>query len=74
MRVIFVRQFFHLTTYFFSATDVKNILAELLVADEPVANTQEKSLLAFILERIRGEVLVIPRLLLVTGPVDRECT
>ena len=32
-------------------------------------NTQEMSLLAFLLERIRGEVLVIPRLLPVTVPV-----
>ena len=32
-------------------------------------NTQEISLLAFLLERIRGEVLVIPRLLPVTVPV-----
>ena len=69
MRVIFVRQFVHLTTYFFSATDVKHILAELLITDEPVVNTQEISLLAFLLERIRDEVLVIPFFLPVAVPV-----
>ena len=69
MRVVFVRQFFHLTTYFFIATDVKHILAELLVADEPVVDTQEVLLLAFLLERIRDVVLVIPWLLPVTVPV-----
>ena len=69
MRVVFVRQFVQLTTYFFSATDVKHILAELLVPDEPVVDTQEELLLAFLLERIRDEVLVIPWLLPVTVPV-----
>ena len=69
VRVVFVRQFVHLTTYFFSTTDVKHVLAELLVSDEPVVDTQEMSLLAFLLERIRGEVLVIPWLLPVTVPV-----
>ena len=69
MRVVFVRQFVHLTTYFFSATDVKHILAELLVANEPVVDTQEVLLLAFLLERIRDVVLVIPWLLPVTVPV-----
>ena len=69
MRVVFVRQFVHLTTYFFSATDVKHILAELLVADEPVVDTQEILLLAFLLERIRDVVLLIPWLLSVTVPV-----
>ena len=70
MRVVFVRQFVHLTTHFFSATDVKYILAELLVANEPVADTQEVLLLAFLLERIRDVVLVIPWLLPVTVPVE----
>ena len=69
VRVVFVRQFVHLTTYFFSATDVKHVLAELLVSDEPVVDTQEELLLAFLLERIRDEVLVIPWLLPVTVPV-----
>ena len=69
MRVVFVRQFVYLTAYFFRATDVKHILAELLVADEPVVDTQEMSLLAFLLERIRDEILVIPWLLPVTVPV-----
>ena len=69
VRVVFVRQFVHLTTYFFSATDIKHIFAELLVADEPVVDTQEELLLAFLLERIRDEVLVSPWLLPVTVPV-----
>ena len=68
MRVVFVRQFVHLTTNLFSAADVIHILAELLIEDEPVVNTQEISLLAFLLERVRGEVLVIPCLLPVTVP------
>ena len=53
VRVVFIRQFVHLTTHFFRATDVKHILAELLVADEPIVDTQEELLLAFLLERIR---------------------
>ena len=69
VRVVFVRQFVHLTTYFFIAANVNHVLAELLITDEPVVNTQEISLLAFLLERIRGGVLVIPRLLPVTVPV-----
>ena len=69
VRVVFVRQLVHLTTYFFIATDVKHILAELRVADEPVVDTQEVLLLAFLLERIRDVVLVIPWLLSVTVPV-----
>ena len=69
VRVVFVRQFVHLTTYFFSATDVKHVLAELLVSDEPVVDTQVELLLAFLLERIRDVVLVIPWLLPVTVPV-----
>ena len=36
MRVVFVRQFVHLTTYFFIAANVNHVLAELLVTDEPV--------------------------------------
>ena len=60
VRVVFVRQFVHLTTYFFTATDVKHVLAELLVLDEPVMDTQVELLLAFLLERIRDVVLVIP--------------
>ena len=88
VRVILVRQCVHLTTYFFSATQFNHILAELLITDESVVNTQEMSLLSFLLERIRSEVLVIPRLLPVTVPVgspfldvvngksrgDQECT
>ena len=69
MRVVFVRQFVHLTTHFFSATGVKNVFVEFLVADEAVVDTQEELLLAFLLERIRDEVLVIPWLLPITVPV-----
>ena len=49
------------------AANVKHVLAELLITDEPVVNTQEVLLLAFLLERVRGEILVIPWLLPVTG-------
>ena len=69
MRVVFVRQFVHLTKYIFSATDVKHVLAELFVSDELVVDTQVELLLAFLLERIRDVVLVIPWLLPVTVPV-----
>ena len=68
-RVVFVRHFVHLTTYFFIAANVNHVLAELFIADEAVVNTQEEPLLAFLLERVRGEVLVIPWLLPVTVPV-----
>ena len=60
VRVILVRQFVHCTTHFFTATKVDHGLSELLITDEPVVNTQEMSLLALLLERIRDEVLVIP--------------
>ena len=69
VRVVFVRQFVHLTTHFFSATDVKHVLAELVVSDELVVDTQVELLLACLLERIRDVVLVIPWLLPVTVPV-----
>ena len=69
VRVIFVRQLVHLTTYFFTATQFNHVLAESPITDEPVVNTQEISLLAFLLERIRDEVLVIPLLLPVAVPV-----
>ena len=58
VRVVFVRQFVHLSTHLFSATGVKHVLAELLVSYEPVVDTQEISLLAFLLERIRDVVLL----------------
>ena len=48
---------------------MKHILAEFLVADELVVDTQEILLLAFLLERVRDEVLVIPWLLAITVPV-----
>ena len=69
VRVILVRQFVHLTIYFFTATQFNHVLAESVITDEPVVNTQEISLLAFLLERIRDEVLVIPLLLPVAVPV-----
>ena len=69
VRVIFVRLFVHLTTYHFTATQVNHGLSESLITDEPVVNTQENSLLAFLLERIRDEVFVIPLLLPVAGQV-----
>ena len=69
VRVIFVRQLVHLTTYFFIATQFNHVLEESFITDESVVSTQEMSLLAFLLERIRGEVLVIPLLLPVAVPV-----
>ena len=66
VRIVFVRQFVHFATHFLSATGVKHVLAELLV---PVVDTQEFLLLAFLLERIRDVVLVIPWLLPVTVPM-----
>ena len=51
VRVVFVRQFVHLTThFFFTVTHVDRILVELFITDEPVVNTQEMSFLAFLLE------------------------
>ena len=69
MRVVFVRQFVHLTTYFFIAANVNHILAEFLVADAPVVDTQEILLLAFLFERVRNEVFVIPCLLPIKVPM-----
>ena len=57
--VILFRQFVHLTTYFFTATQFNHVLAKSHITDGPVVNTQEISLLAFLLERILDEVLVI---------------
>ena len=67
--VILVRQFVFLTNHFFSATQFNRGLSESCITDEPIVNAQEFSLLAFLLERIRDEVLVIPRLLPVAVPV-----
>ena len=47
--------------------DPIHVLAESLITDEPVVDTQEFSLLAFLL--VRDEVLVIPLLLPVAEPV-----
>ena len=44
-------------------------LSESFITDEPVVNTQEIFLFAFLFERIRDEVLVIPQLLPVTVAV-----
>ena len=67
--MVFVRQFIHLATHFLRATGVKHGLAELLVADEPVVDTQVELLFAFLLERICDEIFVVPWLLPVTVPV-----
>ena len=67
--MIFVRQFVHLTTYFFTATQFNHVLSESFITDEPVVNTEEISLLAFLFVRIRDEVLVISLLLPVAVPV-----
>ena len=69
VRVVFVHKFVHLATHFLRATGVKNVLAELTVSDEPVVDTQVELFLAFLLERIRDVVHVIPRLFPVTVPV-----
>ena len=58
--VILVRQFVHLTNHFFSATQFDHGLSESCITDETIVNAQEFSFLAFLLERIRDEVLVIP--------------
>ena len=67
--MVFVRQFAYLSTHFFRATGVKHVLAEILVSDESVVDTQVEQLLAFLLERVRDVVLVIPWLLPVSVPV-----
>ena len=69
VRVVFVRQVIHLATNFLSSTGVKHVLAELFVSYESVVDTQVVLLLAFLLERVRDEVLVIPWFLPVTVPV-----
>ena len=58
--VILVRQLVHLTNHFFSATQFNHGLSESCITDEPIVNAQEFSLLAFLFELIRDEVLVIP--------------
>ena len=57
--VVFVRQFVHLTNLFFSATHFDHGFSESFIEDETIVNAQEFSLLAFLSERIRDEVLVI---------------
>ena len=69
MRVIFVRHFVHLKNHFSSATHFDHSLSELLVTVEPVVDTREIILPAFLLERTRDEVLVIPWLLPSAVPV-----
>ena len=54
---------------FLRSTVVNHVLAELFVSFEPVVDTQEELLLAFLLERIRDVVIVITWLLPVTVPV-----
>ena len=57
--VILVRQFVHLTNHFFDATQFDHGLSESCITDETIVNAQEFSLLAFLFELIRDEVLVI---------------
>ena len=57
--VILVRQFVHLTNHFFSATHFDHGLLESCITDETIVNGQGISLLAFLFELIRDEVLVI---------------
>ena len=59
VRVVFVRQFVHLTNHFFSATQFNHGLSESCITDETIVNAQEYSLLALLFELIRDEVLVI---------------
>ena len=68
--VILVRQFVHLTNHFFTATHFNHGLSESCITAEPIGNAQEFSLLAFLLELIRDEVLVIPFLLPVAVTVE----
>ena len=58
--VILVRQFVHLTNHFFSATHFNHGLSESCITDETIVNAQEFSLLAFLFELIRDEVLLVP--------------
>ena len=58
--VVFVRQFVYLANHFFSATQFDNGLSESCITDETIVNTQEFSLLAFLLELIRSVIFVIP--------------
>ena len=57
--VILIRQFVHITNHFFSATHFKHGLSESCITDETIVNAQEFSVLAFLFELIRDEVLVI---------------
>ena len=63
--VILVRQFFHLTNQF------DHGLSESCITVKTIVNAQEFSLLAFLFERIRDEVLVIPFFLPVAVTVGR---
>ena len=67
--VIFVRQYVHLTNHFCSTTLFNHGLSESCITDESVVNIQEILFLAFLLERIRDEVHVIPFFLPVAVPV-----
>ena len=60
MCVVLVRQFVHLANQFFGATQFDHGLAKSCITDETIVNVQEISLLAFLFELIRDEVLVIP--------------
>ena len=67
--VILVRQFVHVTNHFFSATHFDHDLSESCITDETIVNAQEFSLLAFLFELIRDEVLVTSFFLPVTVTV-----
>ena len=58
--VVLVRQIVHLANHFFSATHFDHGLSDSCITDETIVNALEFSLLAFLLELIRDEVLVIP--------------
>ena len=58
--MVFVHQFVHLANHLFSATHFDHGLSEACITDETILNAQEFSLVAFLFELIRDEVLVIP--------------
>ena len=68
MRVVFVRLFVLPAAWFFRATGVSRVVAGLLVAGGPVVVSRGE-LLAVLLGRVRGAVLVVPWLLPAAVPV-----
>ena len=67
--MIFVRKIIHLAAKIFGSTVINHVLAELVISYKSIVDTLVVLLFAFLLERIRDEVLVIPWLLPVTVPV-----